>query len=191
MAGNRSYNPPPYYRPPTGIATRTIPYISLVTRADPGWARRKYRDVEYYWSNGRVYWANPYQRGAYNTPSKLTVQSYTGPATFAAGDLTGVGEDFVRLTNNATTPGQITTRTGAQMFGDIPGAFVNLQWALRVSNLGVGDLTILAGGGHVGISGNAVVKAGTFSDFVAAIVDVNTVFFQTVSSSNPYQSMTH
>lgn len=55
----------PLYKPPTQVTTRQVPFLSLVVQADPNWARGKFFDVEYEFS-GRYFYANPYQRGAYN-----------------------------------------------------------------------------------------------------------------------------
>lgn len=58
------------YRPPTAVVSCPQPYLSLVTQADPNWARHKYWDVEYTF-DGRVSYANPYQRGAANRLSNV------------------------------------------------------------------------------------------------------------------------
>lgn len=55
----------PVYRPPTRVVTTQIPYLALVTQADPDFERRKHREAEYEFS-GRAFLADPYQRGAYN-----------------------------------------------------------------------------------------------------------------------------
>lgn len=55
----------PRYRPPTRVVTTQIPYLALVTQADPDFERRKHREVEYEFQR-RVFLANPYVRGAYN-----------------------------------------------------------------------------------------------------------------------------
>lgn len=56
------------YRPPTRVSTTEIPYLALVTSADPDFERRKHREVEYEFS-GRVFLADPYVRGANNSYS--------------------------------------------------------------------------------------------------------------------------
>lgn len=53
------------YRPPTRVVTTQVPWLALVTQADPDWARKKYREVEYAFDQ-RAFFANPNQRGAYN-----------------------------------------------------------------------------------------------------------------------------
>jgi hypothetical protein len=58
------------YKPFTAVSTIEQPFLSLITRADPGWARGKYWDVEYEFSN-KPYFSNPYQRGSFNRLSNV------------------------------------------------------------------------------------------------------------------------
>jgi len=58
------------YRPPTRVATTQVPYLSLVTAADPDFERRKHREVEYEFQ-GKVFLADPYVRGIYNSYSNI------------------------------------------------------------------------------------------------------------------------
>lgn len=60
----------PLYRPPTRVVTTQIPYLALVTQADPEFERRKHREVEYEFSS-RVFVADPYVRGSYNYHSNV------------------------------------------------------------------------------------------------------------------------
>jgi hypothetical protein len=55
----------PLYRPPTKITTIEIPWIAVVSRADPDWARFKHREIEYEFSR-RNFYGDPYHRGAYS-----------------------------------------------------------------------------------------------------------------------------
>ncbi len=55
----------PRYNPPTQVTTLNVPYAALVNRADPDYQRRKRREVEYEFS-GRVFYADPNVRGAFN-----------------------------------------------------------------------------------------------------------------------------
>ena len=55
----------PLYKPPTKVTTTQIPYLALVTQADPNFSRLKHREIEYYFDH-RVFRADPYIRGAYN-----------------------------------------------------------------------------------------------------------------------------
>ena len=56
------------YNPPTKVSTLEMPYLAMVTRADPDWARLKHREIEYEFQ-GRVFRADPAVRGAYNDNS--------------------------------------------------------------------------------------------------------------------------
>jgi hypothetical protein len=78
-------------------------------------------------------------------PYQLSTNTTT--TTFAAGQLTGAQD--VTYTSTATTPGSIATRTATQMFGDVPGAFVGMQWRVRIFNnsSGANSLTLTAGSG--------------------------------------------
>src|ERR1700722_15778485 len=119
---------PALYKPPTKWPTVEISWLTLVQRADPLWGKRKHREAEYapwYAGIGRPFYADPYARAPFDTPKKTTTEAYTGPMTFAAGDLTGVGYDIVTFVSTGTAPGTLTTRTAAQMFADIPGAVPN------------------------------------------------------------------
>lgn len=86
------------YNPPTKVATLEIPYVSLVTKADPDFNRQKYREAEYYFT-ARVSYANPYIRGAYNRLSN----------TYTVGQSQGSADALVTAglapTVGNTTPG--------------------------------------------------------------------------------------
>lgn len=60
----------PLYRPPTRVVTTEIPYLAMVTQFDPEFERKKHREVEYEFS-GRVFLADPYDRGAYDRLSNV------------------------------------------------------------------------------------------------------------------------
>lgn len=180
------------YKPSTYVSNIVIPWLSIVQRADPDWARDKFRQVEYRLTN-RVFWANPYTRGSFNTAKKLTSVAYSGPATFAAGDLTNVGADFVTLKSTSATPGTLTTRTAAQMLADIPNGMAPLDYALRIANTGGGgDLTVAPGSG-IQVVGRVpiVIKDQTFWDLVVRFLDSATAQFLVMGVDNPYNSVTH
>ena len=58
------------YNPPTRVSTKQFAYIALVTQADPNWARDKYWAEEYRFQNKSLF-ANPYNRGIYNSYSNI------------------------------------------------------------------------------------------------------------------------
>jgi hypothetical protein len=55
----------PLYKPPTAVQTIQMPFLAIVQRADPGWARWKHREIEYEFTR-REFWADPYTSGPYN-----------------------------------------------------------------------------------------------------------------------------
>lgn len=55
----------PLYKPPTKVVSTSMPYLALVTSADPGWARGKFREV-FYEFQGKNIIGFPYQSGPYN-----------------------------------------------------------------------------------------------------------------------------
>lgn len=50
------------YYPPRNL---NMPFKALVQRADPDFERERRRVLEYEFSNGRTFYANPENRGAY------------------------------------------------------------------------------------------------------------------------------
>ncbi len=60
----------PLYRPATRVVTTSVPYLALVTQADPMFERDKHNQVEYEFQ-GRAFRADPYVRGAYNRLSNV------------------------------------------------------------------------------------------------------------------------
>lgn len=59
------------YKPPIRVSTTEMPYLALVTSADPQFERRKHREVEYEWASGKVSLADPYSRGSFNSNSNV------------------------------------------------------------------------------------------------------------------------
>lgn len=183
------------YKPPTRVTTISIPLISLVNRADPDRERFKHREAEWYegggWTGGKIFFADPYKRGAYAIPVKRVTIAYSGPATFHAGDLTGVGQDFVYVNSTSATPGNLTTRTAAQMFSDIAGAYPGLDYNLRINNTGGGGDLILVGGSGVGILGYNQVPNNTYSDCRVQFTDSSDAVITVWTWGNPYNASPH
>lgn len=69
------------YRPPTKVTTIERPWLSVVNQTDPESSFRKHREVEYDTSNGKVFVADPYNRGAYSRRSNVYAVGapYGGP----------------------------------------------------------------------------------------------------------------
>jgi hypothetical protein len=68
------------YQPPTRVATVDIPWLALVNDVDPDWAALKHREAEYIFTR-KVFYADPYVRGAYNVNSNIypVGQPFGGP----------------------------------------------------------------------------------------------------------------
>lgn len=49
----------------TPVRTLTVPYRVLVQRADPRWEQDKRNEIQYEFSNGRQFRADPTRTGAY------------------------------------------------------------------------------------------------------------------------------
>lgn len=58
----------PRYSPATRVSTTQMPYLALVTAADPGFERSKHRETEYEFQ-GRVFVGDPSVRGSANSNS--------------------------------------------------------------------------------------------------------------------------
>jgi hypothetical protein len=86
----------PLYKPPIQVSTVEIPFLSMVTKADPDFERRKHWEVEYEF-DAKVFMADPYVRGAYNTNSNI----------YAVGQPFG-GQDAAVLAAKAPTAGSAT-----------------------------------------------------------------------------------
>lgn len=59
----------PLYRPPTKVVTTEIPYLAMVTQADPEFERNKHRESQrwqFRLSGGGPHYVDPQTQGAYN-----------------------------------------------------------------------------------------------------------------------------
>jgi hypothetical protein len=63
----------PKYSPPTRVTTRELPWISLVTRADPAWGRERHYEIQYE-TTGRNFYANTDVDGPYSPFSSIWQQ---------------------------------------------------------------------------------------------------------------------
>lgn len=60
----------PLYRPATRVVTVEMPFLALVSQADPSFQTRKHREVEYDYPK-HYFVADPYVRGLYNRRSNV------------------------------------------------------------------------------------------------------------------------
>lgn len=83
-------------------------------------------------------------------------------ATFAAGDITGAHwVDYINNASNAT----LTTRTAAQMFGDIPNCQIGFAYKLAIRNLNATGATLTAADGSVTLSGTMTIAQNVTRTF--------------------------
>lgn len=95
-------------------------------------------------------------------PTKHTIDS-TGTQTADAGDLTGANHVYWENTANGAVA--LTTRTAAEMFGDIPNCQIGFAYMLTVVANGDNTVTFTAGA-NVTITGTATVATNTTRTFV-------------------------
>lgn len=98
--------------------------------------------------------------------------------TFGASQLTGAPVTVFQSTGSS--PGTVTTRTFAQMMGDMTNDFPGMTYLLKVIHSGSGTLTI-AGGSNVTITGTSAISTTAWRDFVVT-VSASSMVFQNVGS---------
>jgi hypothetical protein len=198
---------PPLYRPPNKVVQINQSILTLVNRVDPDYERLKHWDAEHVFSN-KVFYKDPTQMGAFNTPVKRVTLGYANQVV-NAGDLTPAplpqpfsnyarqALGYVYANANNPAPGTLTTRTGAQMFSEWPNAAPLAQYRLRLSSTGGGLLTLAPGAGvDLRLPGRPLnptlpIKNGTFSEFIVTFVDAATVTMQLDTTNNSYGSVSH
>lgn len=114
-------------------------------------------------------------------PAKFTTIATDTTIAGSAGDITGA--DFVVYRTTAAGAGGIayTTRTGAQLFADIPNAQIGFSYMLMVVSQGGGTVTISAGDGNVTLVGTMTIATKTTRLFVVTITAANALTIQSVS----------
>lgn len=95
-------------------------------------------------------------------PAKYTKNNTAGATTAAAGDLTGA--DVVQAEYSAVGANNLTTRTAAQMFADIPNCQAGFSYVLEIANTSAGTTTLIGGTG-VTLTGTMTMAAGTTRRF--------------------------
>lgn len=110
-------------------------------------------------------------------PAKFTSLNVAGPATLAAGVITGAAVVTVLSTNAA--PGSLTTRTATQMFADTGNVQPGDSYILKICNSGAGTLTLVAGSGVTLGSGTYTVPTATCRDFVVTYTTAIALSIQT------------
>lgn len=54
------------YKPPTKVTTVSVPFLTLVMRADPDYQRAKRREPYYDFANGRTFYGDNATTGPYD-----------------------------------------------------------------------------------------------------------------------------
>jgi hypothetical protein len=110
-------------------------------------------------------------------PAKYTKNTTSGATVAAAGDMTGAA--YVCAEYSAVGATNLTTRTAAQLFADLPNAKVGDSFMLLVTNTSGGTTTLVAGSG-VTITGTATMATNTTRLFNVKFVSASAVTFQSV-----------
>lgn len=118
-------------------------------------------------------WAQPL------SVTKYAANATSGTTTAAAGDLTGAQNVF--LTLSAVGAANFTTRTAAQMYGDMSNIRPGDTYFCRILNTS-GGTTTLVGGTGVTITGTATISAGAFVDWAVTVTSASAITFQRVGS---------
>ncbi len=105
----------------------------------------------------------------------------TSNGTAAAGELTGAKFVVMKLTANGANA--YTTRTGAEMFADIPNVQVGTTYILRLISGGDNTVTLTAAASGVTITGTATVATGKFRDFHVSVTAADTFVFQDIGGN--------
>lgn len=111
--------------------------------------------------------------------TQYSTAAVTANGTFAAFELTGA--NYTIFNQSTATPGTITTRTAAQLYGDIPNCYNGLNYLLRVYQSGAGTLTMGAGS-NVTITGTAAISTSTWREYQVVVANTTAVTFTNIGS---------
>lgn len=137
-----------------------------------------------YWSESRGFYAkdsNGNEKTAQSSVypyAKFTLNAASGATVAAQGDLTGAA--FVSAGYSAVGAANLTTRTAALMFADIPGAKVGDKYVLLITNTSGGTTTLVAGTG-VTLTGTMTLATNTTRMFIVTLTSQVAVTIQSVS----------
>ncbi len=113
--------------------------------------------------------------------AKFTSSTMSSANGIVAGTLTGAAYTTVAVT--AATPGTCTTRTAAQLLGDIPGAANGFSYMLRIVNTSANTLTFAAGT-NVTFTGTSTVATNVTRDYCVTFTSPTAVTFQSVGAGS-------
>lgn len=103
--------------------------------------------------------------------------------TAAAGALTGASHVVYQTTAAGAGGIALTTRTAAEMFGDIPNCQIGTSFLLTLVSQGGGTVTLTAGS-NVTITGTATVATKTTRTFVCTFTSAAAITMQSVSKGS-------
>lgn len=115
-----------------------------------------------------------------NLPYSKFTSSSASNATATAGDITGAA--FVNLTLTANGANAYTTRTGAEMFGDIPNCQIGTNYMLRIRNTGDDTVTLTAGS-NVTLTGTMTIATTTARLFNVRFTSATAVTIQDLGAN--------
>lgn len=110
------------------------------------------------------------------TGAQYVKNTTVGATTAAAGDLTGIGVNYVQAEYSAVGAANLTTRTATQMVADgalNPGD----SYVLEITNTSAGTTTLVAGAG-VTLTGTMTMATNTTRRFNVKVVTATTITIQ-------------
>lgn len=131
----------------------------------------------YSWKDALVAPFDPSNQLPYNNAKFTSINVTTG--TLEAMVLTGAKVVSVLSTN--ALPGDQTTRTATQMFGEYSNAAIGDAYTLIISNTGAGTFTLVAGAG-VTLTGTMTIPVNTSRTFIVTFTSGTALVIQSVST---------
>ena len=113
-----------------------------------------------------------------NLPASKYATAALATGTLTAGQITGAQHVFLETTTDGAA--SMTTRTGAEMLGDIPNCSSGFSYMLTLINSGNNTLTLLAGA-NVTLTGTMTVATTTTRTFVVTFTSATAVTIQGVN----------
>ncbi|HET8667716.1 MAG TPA: hypothetical protein VFM10_07025 [Terriglobales bacterium] len=111
--------------------------------------------------------------------TKYTANAASGAATAAAGDLSGAQK--VIALYSAVGAAALTTRTAAQMYGDMGNIKPGDVYMARIINTS-GGTTTLTGGTGVTITGTAGIASNAWNEYMVTVTSASAITFQYIGS---------
>jgi hypothetical protein len=110
--------------------------------------------------------------------AKYTTSATTTSVTPAAGTLTGARHVYWESTADGAL--EVTTRSGAQLYADIDGAFSGMTYLLTIVNRGDNTVT-LTGGDDVDVQGENTIATLVTRTYLVSLINTSAVTMRSVS----------